>query len=58
MPELNQEILNFLIPVIDRIVSEPLPPKWVLFVCLIWFFTFHQQFYSYVGMGLPGLNQY
>ena len=29
-----------------------------LFVCLIWFFTSHQQSFSYTGMGLPGLNQY
>ena len=26
-----------------------------MFVCLIWFF---EQFFSYVGVGLPGLNQY
>ena len=26
--------------------------------CLTWFFTSHQQSFSYVGMGLPGLNQY
>ena len=26
--------------------------------CLIWFFTSHQQSFSYKGMGLPGLNQY
>ena len=25
---------------------------------LIWFFTSHQQSFSYVGTGLPGLNQY
>ena len=25
---------------------------------LIRFFTSHKQFFSYVGMGLPGLNQY
>ena len=30
----------------------------VLFVCLISFFTSHQQSFSYVGTGLPGLNQY
>ena len=29
-----------------------------LFVCLIWFFTPHQQSFSYKGTGLPGLNQY
>ena len=29
----------------------------VLF-CLIRNFTYHQQSYSYVGTGLPGLNQY
>ena len=28
------------------------------FVCLIWFFTSHQQSFSYTGTGLPGLNQY
>ena len=33
-------------------------PFIVLFVCLIWFFTSHQQSFSYVGTGLPGLNQY
>ena len=27
-------------------------------VCLIWFFTSHQQSFSYLGTGLPGLNQY
>ena len=26
--------------------------------CLIWFFTSHQQSFSYVGTGLPRLNQY
>ena len=26
--------------------------------CLIWFFTSNQQSSSYVGMGIPGLNQY
>ena len=26
------------------------------FVCLIWFFTSHQQSCSYVGTGVPGLN--
>ena len=29
-----------------------------LFVCLIWFFTSHQQSFSYKGTGLRGLNQY
>ena len=29
-----------------------------LFVCLIWFLTSHQQSFSYIGPGLPGLNQY
>ena len=28
------------------------------FVCLFWFFTSHQQSFSYVGTDLPGLNQY
>ena len=28
-----------------------------LFVCLILFFTSHQQSFSYKGTGLPGLNQ-
>ena len=28
------------------------------FDCLILFFTSHQQSFSYVGMGLPRLNQY
>ena len=27
-------------------------------VCLIWFFTSHQQSFSYKVTGLPGLNQY
>ena len=26
--------------------------------CLIWFFTSHQQSFSWAGTGLPGLNQY
>ena len=26
------------------------------FVCLILFFTFHQQSFNYIGTGLPGLN--
>ena len=26
--------------------------------CLIWLFTSHQQSFSYVGTGLPGLNQH
>ena len=26
------------------------------FAC--WSFTSHQQFFSYIGTGLPGLNQY
>ena len=30
----------------------------VFFVCLIWVFTSHRQSFSYVGTGLPGLNQY
>ena len=30
----------------------------VVLFCLIWFFTSHQQFFSYKGAGLPGLNQY
>ena len=30
----------------------------VVFVCLIWFFTSHQQSFSYIGTCLPGLNQY
>ena len=35
-----------------------LPQLWFLFVCLIWFFMSHQQSFSYIGTGLPGLNQY
>ena len=27
-------------------------------MCLIWFFTSHQQYFRYVWTGLPGLNQY
>ena len=30
---------------------------WLIFVCLIWFFMSHQQSFSYVGTGLPRLNQ-
>ena len=30
----------------------------IMFVCLICFFTSHQQSFSYKGTGLPGLNQY
>ena len=30
----------------------------VYLFCLIWFFTSHQQSFSYIGTGLPGLNQY
>ena len=34
-------------------------PSWVdLSVCLIWLFTSNQQSFSYVGTGLPWLNQY
>ena len=29
----------------------------VCFVCLILFFMSHQQYFSYKGIGLPGLNQ-
>ena len=29
-----------------------------LIICLIWFFTSHQQSFSYKGMVIPGLNQY
>ena len=29
-----------------------------LFVCLIWFFTSHQQSFNYKGTDLPWLNQY
>ena len=32
------------------------PSACCLFVCLIWFFTSHQQSFSYKGMGLPGLT--
>ena len=35
-----------------------LPKVICLFVWLIWFFTSHQQSFSYKGSGLPGLNQY
>ena len=28
------------------------------FVCLIRFFTSHQQSFRHIGTGLPGLNQY
>ena len=39
-------------------VKEACPIIQSGWMSLIWFFTFHQQFFSYVGMGLPGLNQY
>ena len=29
-----------------------------IFFCLICFFTSHQQSFSFLGTGLPGLNQY
>ena len=29
-----------------------------VYVCLIWFFTSHQQSFCYTGTGLPGLYQY
>ena len=32
--------------------------KCCVFVCLTWFFTSNHQYFSYVGTGLPGLNQY
>ena len=32
--------------------------KMKAFVCLIWFLTSQEQSISYVGTGLPGLNQY
>ena len=32
--------------------------EWQRFICLIWLFTSHQQYFSYKGTGLPGLNQY
>ena len=31
--------------------------RYVLF-CLMWFFASHQQSFSFVGAGLPGLNKY
>ena len=33
-------------------------PLFILFVCLILFFTSHQQSFSYIETGLPRLNQY
>ena len=44
-------------PMSNTLPTEPLR-SYVLFVCLIWFFTSHQQSFSYKGTGLPGLNQY
>ena len=32
------------------------PTHWP--ICMIWFFTSHQQSLSYAGTGIPGLNQY
>ena len=37
--------------------SPPSPSSFILF-CVIWFFTSHQQYFSYKGTGIPGLNQY
>ena len=39
-------------------LSLPRQDDCFVFVCLIWFFTSHQQSFSYKGTGLPGLNQY
>ena len=39
----------------------PAPQPWdwgYLFVCLVRFFTFNQQSFSYTGTGLPWLNKY
>ena len=42
---------------VQSLLLLPLCVK-VMCLCLIWFFTAHQQSFSYVGTGLPGLNQY
>ena len=41
-----------------NVLSQQLTACGNLFVCLTWFFTSHQQSFSYAGTGLPGLNQY
>ena len=55
------------IPLNDSPAHLPLRTPWIkfvhmqlgsFFVCLIWFFTSNQQSFSYIGTGLPGLNQY
>ena len=44
---------NSLQTVLRMIFYQEVPP-----IRVIWFFTSHQQFFSYVGTGLPGLNQH
>ena len=42
----------------DELTNRRLESLIDLFVCLILFFMSHQQSFSYIGRGLPGLNQY
>ena len=48
----EKTLLN--IGAISLLFYESFTQKKVLFVCWIWFFTSHQQYFSYVGTGLPG----
>ena len=43
---------------IRTLVSMATDSSHRVIVCLIWFFTSHQQSFSYIGTGLPWLNQY
>ena len=64
MNRLNKiESVDFLICRLSLFLSDPFLPNdsdWnPLHVCLfVWFFTSHQQSFSYTGTNLPGLNQY
>ena len=42
----------------STVILLPSADSRLVAVCLIWFFTSHQQSFSYVGTGLPVLNQY
>ena len=45
-------------PTMEYLIHPWIGDEKDLFVCLFWFFTSHQQSFSYIGTGLPGLNQY
>ena len=51
-------VLSKIYVVFDIMNTHDLEHTLRLYVCLIWFFTSHQQSFSYVGTGLPGWNQY